>query len=143
MKWGSLETQCFICHCVPQGELGRTSLVCLAVAHGLAVLSPCRSCPGLNEMSNKQTAIQESRRIQGESYLPVKVQPILLTSYNETNREKNNNNLSINGGQHLAKLSITKDTLLAQQKQGEERKVEAVWRQQWERGAPAEKSWRM
>lgn len=94
-------------------------------------------------MSNKQTAIQESRRIQGASYLPVKVQPILLTSYNETNREKKDNNLSINGGQHLAKLSITKDTLLAQQKQGEERKVEAVWRQQWERRAPAEKSWRM
>lgn len=76
-------------------------------------------------MSNKQTAIQESRRIQGVSYLPVKVQPILFTSYNETNREKKKY-LSINGSQHLAKLSITKDTLLAQQKQGEERKVEAV-----------------
>lgn len=90
MKWGRLETQCFICHCVPQGELGWASVVCLAVAHSLTVLSPCRSRLGLNEMSNKQTAIQESRRIQGVSYLPVKVQPILFTSYNETNREKKN-----------------------------------------------------
>lgn len=108
-----------------------------------------RSFVSLQELPGTQRDEQQKQRSKkaGESRESLtcllKSSPFCsLPTMKQTERKKNNN-LSINGGQHLAKLPITKDTLLAQQKQGEERKVEAVWRQQWERGAPAEKSWRM